>query len=127
MKRAPRRLTASATRRDTLGSIVDMSMQSRPAPTPSRTPPVPRYAASTWDDDGRIVITSSLSRAAAADDTARVAPSLTAASKAASTTSYATTLCPFFNTFASMGWPIAPIPMNPIFMKNSFVAPAAPG
>jgi hypothetical protein len=80
-------LSASATRRETLGSIVDMSMQSRPAPTPSRIPPAPRYAASTWDDEGRIVITSSLSRAAAADDAARAAPSLTAPSTAASTTS----------------------------------------
>src|SRR5207245_800730 len=118
MKRAPRRLTASATRRDTLGSMVDMSMQSRPAPMPSRTPPEPRYADSTWDDEGRIVITSSLSLAAAADDAARAAPSLIAPSRAASTTSYATTPCPFFRTFASMGWPIAPIPMNPIFMEK---------
>jgi len=34
--------SAAATRRDTLGSIVDMSTQSRPAATPSSTPPAPR-------------------------------------------------------------------------------------
>src|SRR5438132_419055 len=63
-KRAPRWPTASATRRDTLGSIVDMSMQRRPAPMPSRTPPAPRYADSTCDDEGSTVITRSRSRAA---------------------------------------------------------------
>jgi hypothetical protein len=90
MKRAPRLPAASATRRDTLGSIVDMSTHRRPAPTPSRTPPGPRYAVSTCEDDGRIVMTISLSRAAAADDTARAAPALTAPASADSTTSYAT-------------------------------------
>src|SRR5439155_20646519 len=123
MKRAPRLAAASATRRDTPGSIVDMSMQRRPAPTPSSTPPGPRYAASTCDDEGRIVMTSSPSRAAAADDAARAAPALTAPASADSTTSYATIWWPCLTRFASIGWPIAPIPMNPIFMGETPLSP----
>ena len=87
MNRTPRLPAASATRRDTLGSIVDMSMQRRPATAPSRTPPEPRYAVSTCEDDGSIVITRSPSRAAADDDDALAAPSLVAAVSASSTTS----------------------------------------
>src|SRR5216110_1246468 len=42
MKRTPRFVAASATRRDAAGSIVDMSTQSRPLPIPSRIPAAPR-------------------------------------------------------------------------------------
>ena len=66
---------------------VDMSTQSRPAVSPSAIPFLPRYAVSTWDDDGSIVITRSLRRAASAPDSARVAPRFSAFATAAGTTS----------------------------------------
>ena len=87
MNRTPLAFSAAATRRDTAGSIVDMSTQSRPAMTPSAMPFLPRYAVSTWEDDGSIVITRSLRRAASAPDSARVAPRFSAFASAAGTTS----------------------------------------
>src|SRR5437870_8525690 len=118
-KRAPRAVTAFAIRRETLGSIVDMSTHRRPRATLSRTPPAPRYADSACDDEGSMVITSSASRAAAAVEAARAAPARTAPSSAGSATSYALTVWPFFTRFASIGRPMAPVPMNPIFMDRS--------
>jgi hypothetical protein len=87
MKRTPRFFAVSATRRDAPGSTVDMSTQRRPDAAPSRMPPVPRYAVSTWDDDGSMVMTSSLCFAASAAEPARAAPRPTAPSSMASTTS----------------------------------------
>jgi hypothetical protein len=45
--------------------------------------------------------------------------SATAASSAAGTTSKATTSNPFSTRFDSIGCPIVPVPMNPIFMLSS--------
>ncbi len=73
------------------------------------------------------MITSSLSRAAAAAEPVRAAPTLTAPTRAASATSYATTLCPFFTRFASIGWPMAPVPINPIFMNSPPSVRRGPG
>ena len=86
-KRTPRFFAASATRRDAPGSIVDMSMQRRPDGAPSRMPPPPRYAVSTCDDEGSMVMTSSLCLAASAAEAARLAPRPTAPSSMAATTS----------------------------------------
>ncbi len=87
MKRMPFARSASATRRETAGSIVDMSTQSLPFATPSSRPPGPRYTVSTCDEDGSIVTTRSAPRAASAEDPAFVAPAFTALSSAAGTMS----------------------------------------
>src|SRR5712692_4234875 len=126
MKRTPRSLRRAATRWDTAGSIVDMSTQSRPLATPSSTPPAPRYAASTWLDDGSMVTTRSDCLAASAAEPHAVAPSLTAASTAAGTMSYAITPKPLAMRFRTIGCPIVPVPTNPIFMKVSFLSTHPP-
>src|SRR5262249_56783421 len=87
--------------------------------TPPWTRRAPGYTASACEEEGSIGITGSASRAAAAAEAARAAPARTALSSAASATSYALTACPFFTRFASIGRPMAPVPMNPIFMDGS--------
>src|SRR5438876_10201550 len=66
-----------------------------------------------------MVITSSLAFAASAAEPARAAPRVTAPASAVSTTSYAATLWPFFTRFDSIGWPMVPVPMNPIFHERT--------
>src|SRR5215467_8382760 len=61
-------------------------------------------------------MTSSLFAAASATDADGFAPSLTAASSAAVTMSKATTSNPFLTRLASIGCPIVPVPINPIFI-----------
>ena len=114
--RAWRLASAAATRRETPGSIVDMSTHSRPAATDSSTPPAPRYTASTCDEEGSMVTISSLRLTTSAVAPAPVAPSFTAAASEACTTSLASTANPFLMRFATIGCPIVPVPMNPICM-----------
>src|SRR5438309_2545999 len=61
-------------------------------------------------------MTRSQFAAASPADPARPAPSLTAASSAPGTTSKATTSKPFLMRLASIGCPIVPVPINPIFI-----------
>ncbi len=102
-----------------------MSTQSRPRRAPSSTPAGPRYAASTCEDEGSIVTTRSLCLAASAAEPAAAAPRVTAASSAARITSKATTANPFASRFLTIGCPMVPVPMNPIFMMLSVGAGTA--
>ena len=120
MNRTERSRSRAATRWDIAGSIVDMSTHSRPLATPSSTPLAPRYAVSTWLDEGSMVTTRSDCLAASAADPQAVAPSFTAASTHAATMSYATTANPFLIKLFTIGCPIVPVPMNPTFMMSSF-------
>src|SRR5262245_26965472 len=113
-KRSPRSTAAAATRRETPGSIVDMSTQSVPLRAAARTPPSPEYADSTLGDDGSIVTTTSAVATTSAALAAAVIPAAAAACTAAGFMSKALTANPFFTRFFAMGSPIVPTPMNPI-------------
>ncbi len=63
-----------------------------------------------------MVLTRSACLAASAADPARSAPARTACSSAAGATSKATTANPLRIRLAAIGRPIAPVPMNAIFM-----------
>src|SRR5689334_15127776 len=58
--------------------------------------------------------------AASLAEVAAVAPSLTAAASEAGTTSQASTPKLFLSRFATIGWPMVPVPMNATFMRVSF-------
>ena len=64
-----------------------MSTQSAPAGRSSAMPPGPRYAASVCEDEGNMVMTSSLCRAASATEPAAVALHPGGRLRAAGTTS----------------------------------------
>ena len=86
-KRAPRSRTLPATMRAVFGSIVDMSIQSWPERTAAVTPPSPRKAATTCEDEGSMAMTISPCAVASAAEPAAPAPSVTAALSASGTMS----------------------------------------
>src|SRR3989338_30805 len=74
-----------------------------------------------------MVTTTSAPFAASAAETAGSTPSAAAAASASGTTSYPTTVCPFFSRFAAIGRPIVPVPMNPILIASLLAARRSPG
>ena len=78
-KRSPRSAAAAATRRETAGSMVDMSTQSVPLRRRRSTPPSPVNAASTCEEEGSIVMTRSAPATASAAEAAAVMPAAAAA------------------------------------------------
>ena len=79
MKRTPRSVAPAAIRRDTLGSMVDMSTQSVPFRAAASTPPSPVYTDSACGDEGSMVMTRSAVATASAVEPAAVMPADAAA------------------------------------------------
>ena len=105
---------------DSTGVTELMSAMIVPFAAPANTPSAPLRIVRTIGPLGTIVITMSAPVAASFADDAAFAPSAAIACTASVATSKAVTAKPAFSRLRTMGFPIIPSPINPIFfMTNS--------
>ena len=116
--RTPKGVSAAATSCMVSAVAVVISMSTLPEEKPSRRPPAPKTVSLSSASAGRMVMTVSAARATSAGDASTVAP-IAARESAGSRRLWNVVKVsnPAFTTRSAMGAPMAPKPMNPIFIE----------